>query len=249
VFDLAENLERIGRLKARWDAALPLPPPLLESLREDWEVTQTYNSNAIEGNTLTLAETKVILLHGVTVNGKRINEHLEAVNHRDAMRIMFAISELKEPLEDAQILELQRVVLSRIQDADAGRYRSTRVRVTGSVRIFSNPVKVPDLMAELVARINAMMASAVHPVLIAAAAHFGLVHIHPFADGNGRTARLLMNLILLHHGYPPALLPVEKRLEYYRTLELANNGDTTSFDAFIAQITLESLETMLAVIA
>jgi Fic family protein len=249
VSDLAENLERIELLKARWDTALPLPQRLLESLREDWEVTQTYNSNAIEGNTLTLAETKVILLHGVTVGGKQIDEHLEAVNHRDAMRIMFVMSELKQPLEETQILELQRVVLSRIQDDDAGRYRSTRVRVTGSSRIFPNPVKVPDLMTELVARINAMIETAEHPVLIAAAAHFGLVHIHPFADGTGRTARLLMNLILLRHGYPPALLPVEKRLEYYQTLELANAGNTTPFDAFIAQITLESLETMLAVIA
>ncbi len=247
--NLASLLERIGQLKARWDAALPLPASLLESLRLDWEVTQTYNSNAIEGNTLSLAETKVILLHGVTVSGKQINEHLEAVNHRDAMRLMMQMSEINKPLEETQILDLQRVVLSRIQDDDARCDRTTRVRVTGSSRIFPNPLKVPELMAELVAKINAMVEHDEHPVLIASAAHFGLVHVHPFADGNGRTARLLMNLILLRFGYPPALLPVERRLEYDQALELANEGNTTLFDQFIAQITAESLETMVAVVA
>ncbi len=246
---LPQTLEQIERYKALWDAAQPLPASLLTSLREDWEVTQTYNSNAIEGNTLTLAETKVILLHGVTVGGKLLNEHLEVLSHRDAMRVMMRLAQGQQPLEETSILELQRVILSRVQESDAGRYRTVRVRVTGSSRVFPNPLKVPDLMGELVAQINAMLTRAEHPVLIAAAVHFGLVHIHPFADGNGRTGRLLMNLILLRHGYPPALLPVTKRLEYYAALEKANDGDALEFNQFIAQITFETLQNMVAVVA
>ena len=246
---LPQTLEQIDRCKALWDAAQPLPARLLTSLREDWEVTQTYNSNAIEGNTLTLAETKVILLHGVTVGGKLLNEHLEVLGHRDAMRLMMRLAQVQQPLEETSILELQRVILSRVQESDAGRYRTVRVRVTGSSRIFPNPLKVPELMTELVAQINAMLTRAEHPVLIAAAAHFGLVYIHPFADGNGRTVRLLMNLILLRHGYPPALLPVTKRLEYYAALEEANDGDMNDFNEFIAQITLVTLQNMIAVVA
>lgn len=247
--NLAPILEQIERFKALWDAAQPLPASLLEQLREDWEVTQTYNSNAIEGNTLTLAETKVILLHGVTVGGKLLNEHLEVLGHRDAMRLMMRLAQIAQPLEETSILELQHVILSRVQQSDAGRYRSVRVRVTGSSRIFPNPLKVSQLMTEFVAQINAMLERADHPVLVAAAAHVGLVHIHPFADGNGRTARLLMNLILVRHGYPPALLPVTKRLEYYAALEKANDGDLSDFNQFIAQITLETLQNMVAVVA
>jgi Fic family protein len=243
--DLQAQLTRVDALKQRWDAVLPLPDSLREQLIADWEITHTYHSNAIEGNTLTLAETKVVLLHGITVNGKRIAEHLEAENHRDAMRLMMQLAQQNRPLLESDILELQRTVLKRIQDSDAGRYRDVRVRVSGSERIFPNPAKVPDLMHEFVVDINALE---VHPAIRAARAHQGLVFIHPFKDGNGRTARLLMNLLLLKAGFPPALLPVEQRLEYYEALQQADLADPAPFDIFIARAVADTLERLLKVV-
>ena len=248
---IAQTLEQIQRQKALWDAAQPLPASLLEQLRKDWEVTQTYNSNAIEGNTLTLAETKVILLHGVTVGGKQINEHLAATNHRDAMFLMryAAQMQMKRPLEEILVLELHRILLSRIDDEDAGRYRPTRTSVTGSGRIFPNSVQVSTLMAEFVDKINAMTTAGEHPVLIASAVHFGMFDIRPFNVANGRIARLLMNLIFLHHEYPPVLVPVEQLVAYVHALRAIEERNVTVLDKFIAQITLQSLETMVAVVA
>lgn len=242
---LSPLLAEIDALKTRFDAARPLPEATRRSLREDWEVLHTYHSNAIEGNTLTLGETKAILLDGITISGKPLREHLEAVNHREAMRLMERMATQDKPLDEAEILELHRTILTGIQSDDAGRYRSVRVRVAGSSHIFPNPLKVPELMHGLVADINALD---VHPVIRAARAHYGLVAIHPFVDGNGRTARLLMNLLLLRAGYPPALLPVETRGRYYDVLEAANAGDLEPFEIFIAEAVEASLQRVLEVV-
>jgi Fic family protein len=224
---------------------LPLPQPLLKQLRLDWEVTHTFNSNAIEGNTLTLGETKAILLDGITIGGKPLREHLEIVNHRSAMRLMTKLAVTQTLLLETEILELHKLILTGIQDSDAGRYRDTRVRVVGSSRIFPNPLKVPDLMQEFVQQIQV---SKDHVVIEAARVHFGLVHFHPFADGNGRTARLLMNLHLLRAGFPPVLVPLLVQARYYDALEAANSGDMNAFDVLIAELVLQSLLQILEVI-
>ncbi len=235
-------LEQINLLKARLDAASPLPQTTLQQLRADWEITHTYHSNAIEGNTLTLGETKAILLDGITISGKPLREHLEAVNHREAMRFMERIAVLNKPLEISEILDLHRIILTGIQTQDAGVFRKVRVRVVGSEHIFPNPVKAPELVQAFVADINS---STNHPVLKAARAHYDLVAIHPFVDGNGRTARLLMNLLLVRSGFPPALLPVTLRAQYYDALEQANKGDLGSFNVLIAEAVKKSLENIL----
>jgi Fic family protein len=244
--DLHAQLARVDALKTRFDAALPLPPSLLESLRLDWEVTHTFNSNAIEGSTLTLGETKAILLDGVTIGGKSLREHLEAVNHRTAMRLMNRLAARSDSLTESEILELHACILTGIQDADAGRYRDVRVRVVGSNRIFPNPAKVPELVLEFVQYINTLE---VHPVIRAGRAHFGLVHIHPFVDGNGRTARLLMNLLLIRAGYPPALVPLEVRARYYDALEAANDAHFEAFDALVVELVAVSLDRVLEVVS
>lgn len=238
-------LARVDSLKAQWDAARPIPAALLEQLREDSEVLLTYHSNAIEGNTLTLGETKAILLDGITIAGKPLREHLEAVNHREALRLMTRLAQTGTRLLETEVLELHRAILTGIQSEDAGVYRTVRVRVAGSMRIFPNPLKVPELMAAFVTDVNTLQA---HPVVIAARAHYGLVAIHPFVDGNGRSARLLMNLLLLRHTYPPVLVPVELRARYYDALEAANNGDLEPFDALIAGVVIASLERVLEVV-
>ena len=124
----------------------PLQPELWEEIRADWEITHTYHSNAIEGNTLTLFETKAVLLDGITISGKPLREHLEAVNHREAMRLMWKLSQCSVPLLESEILDLHRLILMGIQSEAAGQYRNVRVRVAGSERIFPNSLKVHDLM-------------------------------------------------------------------------------------------------------
>ena len=195
----------------------PLQPELWAEIRADWEITHTYHSNAIEGNTLTLFETKAVLLDGITISGKPLREHLEAVNHREAMRLMWKLSQRSVPLLETEILNLH---------------------------LFPNPVKVPDLMYDFVQTVNADIT---HPVLQAATAHYHFVAIHPFIDGNGRTARLLMNLLLIRAGYPPALLPITSRVQYYEALETANCGNLEPFQQFIAERVLASLQNILAI--
>ena len=232
---LETALHEIDRLKSQIEALGPLPAETLASLREDWEVVHTYNSNAIEGNTLTLGETKAVLLDGITISGKPLREHLEAVNHREAMRLMFRMAETSKPVTESDVLELHRVILTGIQSDEAGMYRCVPVRVAGSMRVFPNALKVAALMAEMLRDINETTR---HPVQKAARAHYGLVAIHPFVDGNGRTARLLMNLLLLRAGYAPALLQVTERARYYDTLEAANQGEIEGFDRLIAEAVL-----------
>ncbi|WP_424951006.1 Fic family protein [Deinococcus sp.] len=241
----APALAELDTLNARLQS-YPLPDSLRLSLEADWEVTQTYNSNAIEGNTLTLAETKAVLLDGVTVSGHPLREHLEAVNHKEAWRLMRRMSAVSSPLLEDDLLSLHRVILTGIQTEDAGVYRRDRVRVVGSSLIFPNPLKVPELMGVFVDTVNTE--ASLHPVLTAARAHYRLVAVHPFADGNGRTARLLMNLLLIRAGFPPALLPVTERAAYYAALEVANGGDLGAFEALIVGRVRAALLELLAVV-
>ena len=235
---LTKILNKITELKIKWDSLNPLPVSTLQTLRKDWEVTHTYHSNAIEGNTLTLNETKAILLDGVTISGKTLREHLEVVNHREAMHFITRLASSNIPLKEVEILELHRYILTGIQSEAAGYYRNMRVRVAGAKRVFPNPLKVPELMSKLVKDINTFEG---HNVLQASLAHYKLVAIHPFIDGNGRTARLLMNLLLSRQQYPPVLLPVEKRSEYYDALSVADEGNIALFNELIARSVLESL--------
>lgn len=238
----ADALAQLDALNTRLQS-VPLSKSLRSSIDADWEVIQTYNSNAIEGNTLTLAETKAVLLHGVTVAGHPLKEHLEAVNHLAAWRLMRRLAAAGQPVTEQAVLDLHRVILTGIQSDDAGVYRRDRVRIAGSSLILPNPLKVPDLMVEFAAGLGA---GDVHPVIHAARVHYGLVAIHPFADGNGRTARLLMNLLLIGAGYPPALIPVTRRAEYYTVLEAANGGDLLPFEAFITGRVTDTVQNLLA---
>ena len=239
---LASLLQDIHTLKAQLDSIGPLPNSVLDNLRLDREITHTYHSNAIEGNTLTLGETKAILLDGITISGKPLREHLEVVNHREAMRLMERLAATNKPLEISEILDIHKIILTGIQSENAGVFRSVRVRVLGSEHVFPNPVKVPELMQDFVNKINSFEG---HEVLRATHAHYHLVAIHPFVDGNGRTARLLMNLLLIRSGYPPALLPVTMRGQYYDALESANKGQLEPFEILIAEVVKSSLENIL----
>lgn len=214
------NLNTITLLKQQLDELRPFPPAVIDNLEHWFEVELTYSSNAIEGNTLTRAETALVLEKGITVGGKPMKDHLEAINHQEAIHAMKKmVNQTSIALND--ILFLHRLILKSIDDEHAGRTRNVSVRVAGSTVIFPNALKVPDLLNEF---IRWMGAQKEHPVQLAALAHYKFVSIHPFVDGNGRTARLLMNLILMQHGYPPAIISPKERLKYIRSLEKAQMG-------------------------
>jgi Fic family protein len=231
----------IDHLKATLDQHRPLDPAIVRNLREDLILRWTYHSNAIEGNTLTLRETKVAL-EGITVGGKSLKDHLEAVNHRDAILLLEDLVMKPEPLSEWTIKSLHQLILRGIDDDNAGRYRTVNVRIAGASHVPPDQVIVPELMERFISwhRDEAM---SLHPVERAARVHSDFVRIHPFVDGNGRTSRLLMNLELMKAGYPAAVLPVESRLAYYEALDADHfEGRREPFVALIAGIVRKSFE-------
>lgn len=219
--------------KAHLDAQRPLPPVVVRNLHEDLVLRWTYHSNAIEGNTLTLQETKVVL-EGITVGGKLLREHFEALNHREAIYFVERLVQAPHPLTEWDIRALHQLVLKNIDDENAGRYRTTNVLIAGAAHTPPEAVLVPGQMANFV-QWHATVAQALHPVERAARVHGELVRIHPFVDGNGRTARLLLNLELLKAGFPAVIIPVEQRLAYYEALDAAHvREDYAPFLALLA---------------
>ena len=221
----------ISAKKARLDALRPLSQAALRQLQHAYDVELTYTSNAIEGNTLTLRETAEVIDHGITVGGKRLREHLEAVDHYEAVLWMREVAAGAVPIDEATVRDLHRRIVARSEPDIAGRYSPHRRRVAGSAAVFPNPLKVPELMAAF----GRDLAAAEPTFGAAFSAHYRLVAIHPFGDGNGRTARLLMNLILLRGGYPPVAIRPIDRSAYLDALERASlTGDLGAFDALLA---------------
>jgi Fic family protein len=242
LYGLDMDYTALSQKKMKIDRHRPLPPALVKNLEEWFRIELTYTSNAIEGNTLTRNETAVIVEKGLTVGGKSLREHLEATNHVKALDWIQELS-AKKPgdIAERDILELQGIILKGIDDDNAGRYRDVRVRIAGSAVVLPNPHKVPDLMAEFGHWFS--MKNKMHPVEFAGEAHYRLVSIHPFIDGNGRTARLLMNLILMMKGYPPALIRKEDRLAYINALEKAQlGGSRDDYDKIIMKAVNRSMD-------
>src|SRR3989338_494297 len=218
-----KRLQLLTGKKQKLDTFRPLPPELVKNLDEWFKVELTYTSNAIEGNTLTRAETAFVVEKGLTVQGKSLTEHLEATNHAEALDyVKTLISQKRQDITENDILDIHRLILNKIEADNAGRYRTQHARLTESDVVLPNPVKIPDLMQEFMRWLVSVNSD--HIVKIAADAHYKLVSIHPFSDGNGRTSRLLMNLILMQEGYPPAIIRKEDRLAYINSLEKAQKG-------------------------
>ncbi len=214
---MTQKFQEADRLKAKLDQHRPLDPAIVANLREDLIVRWTYHSNAIENNSHTLAET-LMVLQGFVVGGKRVRELLEVLNHRDAILRVEELVERNEPVSGNAIRSIHHLILKGINDDNAGRYRTVNVRIGGAEHLPPDQLRVPELMERFIAwyRDEALE---LHPVERAARVHSDFVKIHPFVDGNGRTSRLLMNLELMKAGYPAAVLPVERRFEYYWALD------------------------------
>lgn len=225
---LTDQVQEIDRLKVRLDALRPLEGDATLTLSRAFELELIAESNGIEGNSLTLRETEMVLNQGVTISGKPLKDHLEALDHAEALTRMLELAQSKQPLDEAAGLELHALITRRSLPDFAGRYRE-RVLIQGSRHVPPNPVRVPEFMRELWAQ----TAADPGPVLLSAAwFHWRIAQIHPFADGNGRTARLLHNLFLLRAGYALFLLPRSERLAYYAALEASDAAESP--DAFQA---------------
>lgn len=220
--DIKSLLIEIEEKRAKLNSAGGLSEISRKNLEEWYRVELTYTSNAIEGNTLSRAETALIVDKGITVAGKSIQEHLEASNHAEAWGWVIDKAKIVGyKFSERDLLDLHQLILQRIDDASAGKYRNVPVRIAGSRVIMPNPIKVPDLMKKY---FEWLEVRSDNNILRACEAHNRLVSIHPFSDGNGRTARLVMNLLLLLSGYPPIIVWKEDRHKYLTSLETAQLG-------------------------
>ena len=242
---MADVAKIVHDRKAALDALRPLSTETTAALDRWYDVELTYTSNALEGNTLTRSETAIVLEKGITVSGKPLKDHLEATGHRDALGCMRELANGPDPVRETDIRNLHRLVLAQVAPAEAGKYSSHERTITGSAAVLPSPTEIPPLMAELVA----WLAGAGHVPETAFDAHERLVAIHPFSDGNGRTARLLMNLLLLRQGYPPLVILPEQRRAYHDRLEAVRvEDDRAGYHDFLYECLLASLERMLRVI-
>jgi Fic family protein len=216
-------LKRLTEKKAQLDKLRPLPKELEQSL-DDWlRVEITYSSNAIEGNTLTRIETAEVLERGVAavIKGKPLKDQLEALNHAKALELIKTLARILKShqyITEEKIKAIHKIILTGINDEWAGKYRETEVFIRGYNVDLPQPHKVPYMMTELAQWLQGIQE---HAVRVAADAHYKFVTIHPFVDGNGRTGRLLMNLVLLIHGYPMAIIPNEERTQYLNAINTA----------------------------
>ena len=222
-----------------------------EKVNIAFELEYTYESNRIEGNTLTLQETALVVEKGLTIGGKSLQEHLEAINHTYALDYVKSLVQDKTPINETILLNIHKLILQSIDNTNAGTYRKVQVMISGAKHIPPQPFLVPVQMEGLFIWYNEKK-DILNPVLLAAELHERLVTIHPFIDGNGRTSRLLMNLILLQHGYPIAILKGDttNRLQYYTALETAQTTDNKQpFLLLIANNVKETLERVLKIVS
>lgn len=245
IIELQANIDRLEEKKQLLDAKRPLANVALERLREAINVEWTYNSNSIEGNTLTLNETRIVLEDGMTVKGKSMKEHLEITNHHDAIADLEKLVISDSPILEKEILRLHSLVMLRIEKDFAGRLRNGNVRIVGANFTPPNALKVPDMLTELIGFVNANEMG-LSPIVLASVFHHRFVWIHPFFDGNGRTVRLVMNLLLMRKGYPPAIILKNDRKKYYDALNKANNGSYAKLVLLMVQAMERSLDTYLS---
>jgi Fic family protein len=230
-------LKKVEEKKKRLDNLRPLPREALKKLLEDIRLRHTYHSDAIEGNTLTLQETKLVIEVGITIGGKPLKDHVEAKNDAEAFDVMITLVQAKKPISQDIIQEIhERVTRGTLEES--GKYRTQNVRIAGSKTTPPSYTNIVKLMEEYISNIKELK---LHSIKKAAFIHHELVRIHPFLDGNGRVSRLITNLYLMKQGYPPIVLKKEDRGKYYQVLQRADDGDVSPFANFIAQAIHEAL--------
>ncbi|MCB0840066.1 MAG: Fic family protein [Bacteroidetes bacterium] len=257
------NIEKSIKLKAELDALRPLKKEdemrIMQKFRLDWN----YHSNHLEGNTLTYGETKALILFGITAQGKPLKDHFEITGHDEAIKWVIDIVKQKRPLTENFIRELHKLILKEPYEVDAitpdgqptkkrvniGEYKTSPNHVktkTGEIFRFATPEETPALMNDLILWYrNKSDNKEANPILLAAEFHYKFIRIHPFDDGNGRTARILMNFILMQFGYPPVIIKTEDKENYFAALRQADAGQIAPFIEYIAHNLAHSLEIMI----
>ena len=228
------TFERLYEKKQVLQTSRPLPNIALHKIRESLSIEWTYNSNSIEGNTMSLRETQMVIQEGITIKGKSLREHFETHNHDKAIDYLYSIVDEDYNLRSIDILSLHGFVLRSIEDDFAGRIRNGGVRITGANFTPPNANKVSDLLDELIDFINTNPLE-LNDIELATVFHHKLVWIHPFFDGNGRTVRLAMNLLLMRSGFPPAIILKNDRKKYYEALNQANSGNYQKLTLLMCQ--------------
>ena len=230
----------------------PLPEEALRKIQDALDIEYTYESNRIEGNTLTLQETALVVNEGVTISGKSMREHLEAINHTEAISYIKDIAKQDIEISERTIKEIHALILHGIDRENAGRYRTVPVMISGSAHMPPQPYLIEKQMEDFMIRFKQMEKEMVHPVLVAAYLHGELVRIHPFIDGNGRTSRLLMNLYLLRNGYVIITLKGsnDEKVNYYMALEKSHTEHLPEdFQKLVVEAEIAALRKYLSIMA
>jgi len=237
---LQTTFDRLYEKKAMLQNSRPLPNIALQKIKEALSIEWTYNSNSIEGNNLTLRETQMVLQEGITIKGKSLREHFEAKNHEMALNFLYKLIDENHLLSSKDILSLHELVLRSIEDDFAGRLRNAGVRIAGANFLPPNAQKVSDLLDELIQFVN-INPLGLNDIELATVFHHKFVWIHPFFDGNGRTVRLAMNLLLMRSSFPPAIILKNDRKKYYDALNSANKGNYSKLALLMSQALERSL--------
>jgi len=257
-YSKADIFKDVNALKKQVDAMRPLPNDVegrvMQKLRLDWN----YHSNAIEGNRLNYGETVAFLMEGITAKGKPLKDHLDIRGHNEAINFLLEIVKDTRPISEADIRALHQMILVEPYDSPAktaeglpttkritlGEYKTSANHVktaTGEIHYYATPEETPAKMKELMEWYEEVERYDIHPIIIAAFFHHKFVEIHPFDDGNGRLSRILMNLILMHNGYPPVVVKMDDRRNYYSLLSRADVGDSWPFVEYVAELAQNSL--------
>jgi Fic family protein len=258
-----ENLKRATELKKELDSFRPLKPEVEKRITQKFRLDWNYHSSHIEGNQLTYGETKALILFGQTAQAKPLKDHLEMTGHDEAIKTIEEVIRQERPLTEHFIRELHEIILKEPHKVKAitpegnptqrtitvGQYKKTPnhvLTVTGEIFYFASPEETPAMMAELMEwyreRVNT---KEIHPVLFATEFHYRFIRIHPFDDGNGRIARLLMNFILMQKGYPPSIIKTEDKENYFAALRQADAGQLEYFFNYVCEQVNRSLEMMI----
>jgi len=232
------RIKEADQLRQEINSRRPLSRHALAQLKEYYRIGLTYASNALEGNSLTETETKIVLEDGITIGGKSLKDHFEAMGHSEAFDLLYKLAK-KSDITERHILELHKLFYFRIDPKHAGHYRKVGVVVAGSTLTFPKPAELPAAMRDFLAELPGKRAT-LHSIEFSAWLHIGLVSIHPFVDGNGRTARLLMNLALMQAGYPVTIIPPVVRNAYIDALKASNGGDHQPFINLLSSMVWES---------
>ena len=226
--------ERIEIKLSKLNNLRPLLKDTLDNLKEKFEIDMSYHSNAIEGNRLTLRETWLVIRKGITISGKSLEEHLEATNHSEAIELLEKLASKEENITEMDVLNIHAIILDKIDPQNAGFCRHSNVFIQGSALKLPNWRDIPLLMKDVYEELN-VESKGIEAIYSAVKIHYDIVRIHPFIDGNGRLARLLMNFRLIRAGFPPTILRKEERRAYYSALEKADKGDFRALTMLIGK--------------